>query len=56
MKETVEKVIREDLRGSGLNVKYYSWSRINFNKGFKHINSNSFVKIPFLTIKLIFFE
>lgn len=33
MKETIERVIREDLRGAGLAVKYYSWSRINFNKG-----------------------
>lgn len=33
IKETIERVIREDLRGAGLNVKYYSWSRINFNKG-----------------------
>lgn len=32
LKETIERVIREDLRGAGLNVKYYSWSRINFNK------------------------
>lgn len=35
MKEIVEQVIREDLRGAGLQVKYYSWSRINFNKGEK---------------------
>lgn len=33
MKEIVERIIREDLRGAGLQVKYYSWSRINFNKG-----------------------
>lgn len=33
LKETIERVIREDLRGAGLNVKYYSWSKINFNKG-----------------------
>lgn len=33
IKEIVERVIREDLRGAGLQVKYYSWSRINFNKG-----------------------
>lgn len=26
-------MIREDLRGGGLNVKYYSWTKINFNKG-----------------------
>lgn len=32
LKEIIERVIREDLRGAGLNVKYYSWSRINFNK------------------------
>lgn len=33
LKEVIERVIREDLRGAGLNVKYYSWSKINFNKG-----------------------
>lgn len=33
MKEIMERVIREDLRSAGLQVKYYSWSRINFNKG-----------------------
>lgn len=33
MRETIERLIREDLRGAGLQVKYYSWSRINFNKG-----------------------
>lgn len=35
LKEVIERVIREDLRGAGLNVKYYSWSKINFNKGKK---------------------
>lgn len=35
MKTIIERVIREDLRGAGLSVKYYSWSRINFNKGSK---------------------
>ncbi|XP_055304071.1 ionotropic receptor 93a isoform X1 [Sitodiplosis mosellana] len=34
LKETIERVIREDLRGAGLNVKYYSWTKINFNKDF----------------------
>lgn len=33
MKQIIERVIREDLRGAGLSVKYFSWSRINFNKG-----------------------
>lgn len=33
MKKIIERVIREDLRGTGLSVKYFSWSRINFNKG-----------------------
>lgn len=33
LKDIIERVIREDLRGAGLNVKYYSWSKINFNKG-----------------------
>lgn len=33
LKGIIERVIREDLRGAGLNVKYYSWSKINFNKG-----------------------
>lgn len=33
VKEVIERVIREDLRSAGLQVKYYSWSRINFNKG-----------------------
>lgn len=35
MKQIIERVIREDLRGAGLSIKYYSWSRINFNKGTK---------------------
>lgn len=35
MKEIIERVIREDLRGAGIQIKYYSWSRINFNKGAK---------------------
>lgn len=35
MKEIIERVIREDLRGAGIQIKYYSWSRINFNKGMK---------------------
>lgn len=38
LKEVIERVIREDLRGAGLNVKYYSWSRINFNKGERNLN------------------
>lgn len=33
LKEIIERVIREDLRGGGLNIKYFSWSKINFNKG-----------------------
>lgn len=33
LKDTIERVVREDLRGAGLSVKYYSWSKINFNKG-----------------------
>lgn len=33
MKQVIERVIREDLKVGGLQVKYYSWSRINFNKG-----------------------
>lgn len=33
LKKIIERVIREDLRGAGLNVKYYSWSKINFAKG-----------------------
>lgn len=33
MKQIIERVIREDLRGAGLSIKYFSWSRINFNKG-----------------------
>lgn len=33
VKQIIERVIREDLRGAGLSVKYFSWSRINFNKG-----------------------
>lgn len=33
IKKIVEKVIREDLKDGGLNIKYYSWSKINFNKG-----------------------
>lgn len=37
LKEVIERVMREDLRGAGLNVKYYSWSKINFNKGEKRV-------------------
>lgn len=33
LREIIERVVREDLRGAGLNVKYYSWTKINFNKG-----------------------
>lgn len=33
IKKIVEKVIREDLKDGGLNIKYYSWSNINFKKG-----------------------
>lgn len=33
VKESVEKVLREDMKGGGLTVGYYSWSKINFNKG-----------------------
>lgn len=33
VKESVEKVLREDMKGGGIMVRYYSWSRINFNKG-----------------------
>ncbi|XP_031629410.1 ionotropic receptor 93a isoform X2 [Contarinia nasturtii] len=39
MKEIIERVIREDLKGAGLNIKYYSWSKINFNKDFTAIFS-----------------
>lgn len=38
IKTIVEKVIREDLKDGGLNIKYYSWSKINFNKGAKTIS------------------
>lgn len=44
VKEVIERVIREDLRGAGLNVKYFSWSRINFNKGCKAVRLVSCVK------------
>lgn len=43
MKEIIARVIREDLKGAGLNVKYYSWSKINFNKG------NSFSVFKFVS-------
>lgn len=33
LKVVIERVVREDLKGAGLNVKYFSWSKINFNKG-----------------------
>lgn len=36
IKEILERVIREDLKDGGLSIKYYSWSRINFNKGILH--------------------
>lgn len=47
LKEIIERVIREDLRGAGLNVKYFSWSKINFNKGKNYSVKNIF---------LLFFE
>lgn len=42
LKETIERVIREDLRGAGLNVKYYSWTKINYNKGKSHKSEGRF--------------
>lgn len=33
VKETFERVLREDMKNGGLNVKYYSWTQINFNRG-----------------------
>lgn len=33
VKEHVERILREDLKEGGLNVKYFSWTQINFNKG-----------------------
>lgn len=35
VKTSIEKVLREDMKGGGLTVRYYSWSKINFNKGFE---------------------
>lgn len=49
LKEVIERVIREDLRGAGLNVKYYSWSKINFNKG-KQIEFSTDFQETFLRV------
>lgn len=33
VKIIVEKVLRENMKEGGLNIKYFSWTQINFNKG-----------------------
>lgn len=44
MQDIVERVLRENMRtatGSGLNIRYYSWTQINFDKDFTAVISVS---------------